>query len=30
LPAGLHVLTVHIVAVGNINLAYFDFRNAPK
>lgn len=30
LPAGVHVLTVHIVAEGDINLAYFDFRKAQK
>jgi len=28
LPAGKSVLTVHIVAGGNMNLAYFDFRRA--
>lgn len=30
LPAGVHVLTVHIVTEGDINLAYFDFREAHK
>ena len=30
LPAGLHVLTVHIVTEGDINLAYFEFRTAQN
>jgi hypothetical protein len=30
LPEGLHVLTVHIVTEGDMNLAYFDFRSAQK
>jgi hypothetical protein len=30
LPAGVHVLTVHIVTEGDLNLAYFDFRQAQK
>ena len=27
LPAGVHVLTVHIVTEGDLNLAYLDFRH---
>jgi hypothetical protein len=27
LPKGISILTVHILAQGNMNLAYFDFRN---
>jgi hypothetical protein len=30
LPAGVHVLTVHIVTEGDMNLAYFDFRKVQK
>jgi hypothetical protein len=30
LLAGKNVLTVHIVSQGNMNLAYFDFKIAPK
>ncbi|HEY4934223.1 MAG TPA: hypothetical protein VII23_21875 [Terriglobales bacterium] len=30
LPAGLHVLTVHIVTEGDMNLAYLEFRNAQN
>jgi len=26
LPKGKHVLTVHILTNGNMNLAYFDFK----
>jgi hypothetical protein len=29
LPAGKSVLTVHILTQGNMNLAYFDFKEAP-
>jgi hypothetical protein len=29
LPAGKNVLTVHILTQGNMNLAYFDFKQAP-
>jgi hypothetical protein len=28
LPKGRSVLTVHILSGGNMNLAYFDFKNA--
>ena len=28
LPKGKSVLTVHILTEGNMNLAYFDFREA--
>ena len=28
LPAGKSILTVHILTEGNMNLAYFDFKNA--
>jgi hypothetical protein len=28
LPAGISVLTVHILTEGNMNLMYFDFRPA--
>jgi hypothetical protein len=28
LPAGKNILTVHIVAEGNMNLAFFDFKQA--
>jgi hypothetical protein len=30
LRAGKNVLTVHILTGGNMNLAYFDFKTAPK
>jgi hypothetical protein len=26
LPKGMHVLTVHILTNGNMNLAYLDFK----
>lgn len=29
LPAGKTVLTVHILTEGNMNLAYFDFKQSP-
>jgi hypothetical protein len=30
LPKGVSVLTLHIVTEGNMNLAYLDFKPAPK
>ena len=30
LPSGVHVLTVHIVAEGDLNLAYLDFRRSQN
>jgi hypothetical protein len=30
LSKGKHVLTVHILTSGNMNLAYFDFKQVPR